>query len=114
MKTKQLACFQWLSGFESRPAHHLIAGRQTRHSHSTSWVPAVANLRRVIKSDYYHVLTFSELKRWLAKQGCTFVEGTKHTKVMLGGKATIMPRHPSQEVKTKTLKTILKELGLKM
>ena len=56
----------------------------------------------------------SELKRWLKKQGCTFTEGAKHTKVSLGNKVTRMPRHPSQELKTKTLHTILKDLGLKM
>lgn len=26
----------------------------------------------------------SEFKRWLAAQGCTFENGTKHTKVYLG------------------------------
>ena len=60
------------------------------------------------------VVTASELKRWLRKQGCTFEEGTKHTKVMLGHRTTRMPRHPSLELKTKTLRTILKELGLEM
>jgi len=59
-------------------------------------------------------VTASELKRWLAKQGCTFSEGKKHTKAMLGDKTTRMPRHPSQELKTKTLQTVLKDLGLKM
>jgi mRNA interferase HicA len=59
-------------------------------------------------------MTASELKRWLKKQGCTFQEGTKHTKVILGSKATRIPRHPSQEVKTGTLNSILKELALKM
>ncbi|MGH9631097.1 MAG: type II toxin-antitoxin system HicA family toxin [Bryobacteraceae bacterium] len=59
-------------------------------------------------------MTVGELKRWLRKQGCLFEEGTKHTKVILGSKVTRMPRHPSKELKTKTLQTILKELGLKM
>ena len=56
----------------------------------------------------------SELKRWLKKRGCTFQEGAKHTKVMLGYRATRMPRHPSAELKTGTLNSILKELDLKM
>ncbi|MCX6616454.1 MAG: type II toxin-antitoxin system HicA family toxin [Acidobacteria bacterium] len=59
-------------------------------------------------------MTVSELRRWLRKQGCTFTEGTKHTKVVLAGKVTRMPRHPSQELKVKTLHTILRNLGLKM
>jgi len=59
-------------------------------------------------------VTVSELKRWLRKQGCTFTEGAKHTKVVLAGKVTRMPRHPSQELKAKTSRTILSELGLKM
>jgi mRNA interferase HicA len=59
-------------------------------------------------------MTASELKRWLKQRGCAFQEGAKHTKVILGSKATRMPRHPSAEVKTGTLNSILKELGLKM
>jgi mRNA interferase HicA len=57
-------------------------------------------------------VTVSELKRWLKKRGCTFTEGAKHTKVVLAGRVTRMPRHPSQEVKAKTLHTILRDLGL--
>jgi len=52
------------------------------------------------------------MKRWLRKQGCTFEERTKHTKVMLGGKVTYLPRHGTAELNTKTEHTILKELGL--
>jgi mRNA interferase HicA len=75
---------------------------------------AVATLTWVITFDYHQEMTASELRRWLKKQGCTFEDGTKHTKVMFGTKVTRMPRHPSQELKTKTLRTILKELGLEM
>jgi len=59
-------------------------------------------------------VTVSELKRWLRKQGCTFTEGAKHTKVVLAGKVTRMPRHPSRELKAKTLHTILRDLDLKI
>ena len=69
---------------------------------------------RVIRSDYHGKVRVSELKRWLKKQGCIFEEGTKHTKVILGARVTRMPRHPSQELKTKTFETILKELGLRL
>jgi mRNA interferase HicA len=55
----------------------------------------------------------SELKRWLKAQGCTFEEGTRHTKVMLKGKVSLLPRHPAVEVRTGTYRAILKDLGLR-
>ena len=58
-------------------------------------------------------MTASELKRWLKDQGCTFEDGTRHTIVRLGSKRSTLPRHPSKEVKTGTLKAILKDLGLR-
>jgi mRNA interferase HicA len=58
-------------------------------------------------------MTSAEMKRWLRKQGCTFIEGTRHTIVILGRKRTTLPRHPAAELKTKTMHTILKELGLR-
>jgi mRNA interferase HicA len=51
----------------------------------------------------------SELRRWLRKQGCTFVEESRHTRIMLGSKISRMPRHPPKEIKTGTLKSILKD-----
>ena len=67
----------------------------------------------VITFDYYISMTAGELKRWLKKQGCTFTEGKKHTIVHLGGAFTPIPRHPSAEIKSGTLQSILKALGLK-
>jgi mRNA interferase HicA len=58
-------------------------------------------------------MTASELKRWLAKQGCTFQEGTNHTKVILGKRKSQSPRHPAVEIWTGTFRAILKQLGLK-
>lgn len=58
-------------------------------------------------------MTAAELKRYLRNCGCRFEEGAKHTLVRLGENSTILPRHPSKEVKTGTLNGILKELGLK-
>ena len=55
----------------------------------------------------------SEFQRWLAAQGATFSNGTRHLKVFLNGKQTIMPRHPSQEIGEGLRKSILKQLGLK-
>ena len=54
----------------------------------------------------------SEFKRWLAAQGATFKEGAKHTKVFLNNKQSTLPRHPSAEIPTGTMKVIKKQLGL--
>jgi mRNA interferase HicA len=58
-------------------------------------------------------MKMSELQRLLKSHGCTFEQGTKHTKVSLGTKSTRMPRHPSKEIKKGTLNAILKDLGIK-
>jgi predicted RNA binding protein YcfA (HicA-like mRNA interferase family) len=54
-------------------------------------------------------VTASEPKRWLKAQGCRFEHG-----VILGSRVTFLPRHPKQETKTGTLKSVLKDLKLKM
>jgi mRNA interferase HicA len=56
----------------------------------------------------------SELRRWLKKQGCSFVEESRHTRITLGAKVSRMPRHPSKDIKAGTLQGILKDLDLKM
>jgi mRNA interferase HicA len=56
----------------------------------------------------------SELRRWLKKQGCTFADESRHTRIMRGSKISRMPRHPAKELKTGTLQAILKDLDLKM
>lgn len=61
---------------------------------------------------YYRDLKASELKRKLAKLGCTFEDGTRHLVVIYKGKATEMPRHPAKEVRTGTVRGILKKLGI--
>jgi mRNA interferase HicA len=58
-------------------------------------------------------VTASELKRMLAKLGCTFEQGSRHLIVRYQGKRTLMPRHPSQEIHTGTYHAILKKLGIK-
>jgi mRNA interferase HicA len=55
----------------------------------------------------------SEFVRWLKQQGATFEDGTKHMKVRLNGKQTIIGRHGSQEMKKGTVEGIKKQLGLK-
>jgi len=58
-------------------------------------------------------VTSNQLKRWLASRGCTFEEGTKHTKVFWKGNATLLPRHGGKELPTGTVQGIKKQLGLK-
>lgn len=55
----------------------------------------------------------SEFVRWLAKQGATFEQGTKHLKVYLNGEMTLLPRHPAKELKMSLVEGVKKRLKLK-
>ena len=55
----------------------------------------------------------SELKRKLADAGCTFADSRKHTVVYYQSARSLMPRHPAKEIKTGTVRGILKKLGIK-
>ncbi|PZU94515.1 MAG: addiction module toxin, HicA family [Chelatococcus sp.] len=59
----------------------------------------------------------SELKRYLAKQGCTFENhkgGSGHVTVYLNGRTSQIPMHGSRkELGTGLVRSILKDLGLK-
>lgn len=57
-------------------------------------------------------MKISEFKRWLAAQGATFQNGTRHWKVYLNGKQTTLPRHPGRELGEGLRKEILKQLGI--
>lgn len=59
-------------------------------------------------------MTSRELKRWLAKQGCTFEPGRGgHLTVRLGDKVTSLPMHgDKKDLKTGTVQGIKKALGL--
>jgi mRNA interferase HicA len=59
-------------------------------------------------------VTASELRRWLKKHGCSLVEESRHTRIVLGARVSRMPRHPSKDIKKGTLQSILRDLGLKM
>jgi len=58
----------------------------------------------------------SELKRWLARQGCTFEShrgGSGHLTVKLGDRKTQLPMHGgSKELGTRLVEKIKKDLGL--
>ncbi len=57
-------------------------------------------------------MKISEFKRWLASRGVVVREGQRHWKLYLGGRQTVLPRHPSKELKEGTRQAILKQLGL--
>jgi len=76
--------------------------------------PLTSEIDAVTKSGYDRCAKVSELRRWLRKQGCTFVEEYRHTRITLGTKVTRMPRQPAKEIKSGTLRAILKDLDLKM
>ncbi|WP_099114283.1 type II toxin-antitoxin system HicA family toxin [Xenorhabdus miraniensis] len=54
----------------------------------------------------------SEFRRWLEAQGVDVSNGTNHLKLRYKGKHSVMPRHPSQEIKEPLRKAIIKQLGL--
>lgn len=55
------------------------------------------------------------MKRWLAKQGCTFgIQVGSHLKVYRGEKKTILPMHgQKKDLRDGLVNTIKKDLGLK-
>ena len=55
----------------------------------------------------------SEFVRWLARNGATFKEGSKHLKVYCNGRQTILPRHPAKELKLVLVEAVKKQLDLK-
>jgi mRNA interferase HicA len=57
-------------------------------------------------------VTASELRRKLARAGCTFEDGAKHLVIYHKGKRSLLPRHPGKEIKTGTYRGILKRLGI--
>jgi mRNA interferase HicA len=55
----------------------------------------------------------SEFKRWLEKQGASFIPGKgSHFHVELNGRKTILPMH-SKDLGKGLVETIKKQLGLK-
>jgi mRNA interferase HicA len=54
----------------------------------------------------------SEFKRLLRKAGVVITDAKRHYRLRLADRVSFLPRHPSQELKTGTVKTILKQLGI--
>ena len=63
------------------------------------------------------LMNATELRRWLAKQGCTFEThrgGSGHIRVRLGDKKSELPMHGgSKELHPGLVNRIKKQLGLK-
>jgi mRNA interferase HicA len=54
-----------------------------------------------------------QFRRYLAKQGCTFEEGKRHTIVRKDGKMSALPRHGgSKQLGTGLMRAIKKDLGI--
>jgi mRNA interferase HicA len=55
----------------------------------------------------------NQFRRYLARQGCSFEEGKRHTIVRLGDKMAALPRHGgSNQLGTGLVNSIMKDLGL--
>lgn len=55
----------------------------------------------------------TELKRWLMKQGATFIPAKgSHFRVYLNGRQSVIPMH-AKDIPTGTVEAIKKQLGLK-
>lgn len=54
----------------------------------------------------------SEFRRWLESQGVEISNGTNHLKLRFKDKRSVMPRHPSKEIKESLRIAIIKQLGL--
>jgi mRNA interferase HicA len=55
----------------------------------------------------------SQFRRWLARQGCSFEEGKRHTLVRRGDRLAALPRHGgSRQLGTGLVESIKKDLGL--
>ncbi len=61
----------------------------------------------------YRRVNSSQFRRYLAKQGCTFEEGKKHTLVYRSGRVAALPRHGgSKQLGTGLISAIKKTLDL--
>lgn len=62
---------------------------------------------------YSLCMNSSQFRRYLAKNGCTVEEGTRHTLVRFNGKVAALPRHGgSKQLGTGLMNSIKKDLGI--
>jgi len=53
----------------------------------------------------------SEFVKWHSQRGATFQDGAKHLKVFLNDRQSLLPRHPSKELKRAWWKESKKDLA---
>ncbi len=80
-------------------------------------MPQAKRVRRyvyIIDINVYHVSVNSDqFRRYLAKQGCRFEEGKRHTIVRRDGKMSALPRHGgSKQLGTGLMASIKRDLGI--
>lgn len=62
---------------------------------------------------YSERVNANQFRRFLAKQGCTFEEGKRHTIVRLGSRMAALPPHGgAKQLGTGLINSILKDLEL--
>jgi mRNA interferase HicA len=62
---------------------------------------------------YNGPMNSNQFRRYLAKQGCTFEEGKKHTIVRRGDRVAALPRHGgSKQLGTGLMNAIKRDLGI--
>jgi mRNA interferase HicA len=54
----------------------------------------------------------SEFLRWLMQHGVEVKQGARHLKLYANGEQTILPRHPSKELKQPLVDGVKKKLKL--
>lgn len=55
----------------------------------------------------------SQFRRYLAKRGCTFEEGKRHTLVRRNGRVAALPRHGgNKQLGTGLMRAIKRDLGI--
>jgi hypothetical protein len=59
---------------------------------------------------YHGIVKAGELKRLLSKAGARFGEAGRHTKILLAGKTSFIPRHAGRDLGS-LANEIAKELG---
>jgi len=55
----------------------------------------------------------SEFVKWLSQRGATFQDGAKHLQIFLNDRQSLLPPHPSKELKRGLVEEVNKRLGLK-
>jgi mRNA interferase HicA len=72
--------------------------------------PSLANIDIFV---YSRDVNSSQFRRYLAKAGCTFEEGKRHTLVRRGGRMAALPRHGGKkQLGTGLMNAIKKELAI--